>query len=617
VVGWCAFDDCSPAHQAWLISDAGRVPCLMGLARPDVARHHQAHALARSGFLCRLPAGGSWTTARLIARKGDDDYALGDVHVRWQEPISDSEPSRQDYGWWLRKFESGLFWPVSETEQRVRMLSWTPLISVILPTFNTPLYYLHRCIDSVLAQHYPHWELCVTNDGSSGALLRQHLLEWAARDPRIRVFFSEQRGGISAASNRSIDQCTGDFIVLLDHDDELHPFALLEVARCLNAYPETDLVYSDEDKIDQVGTRTFPAFKPDFDEDLLCGFDYLGHLVAIRAPLVKQVGGFRSAADGAQDWDLLLRVTAVTEPGRVRHITKPLYHWRMHDGSTAFSLNAKPYTMRAWTVALQHHLESKPSCEVREGLFVGSMRVLRRPPVDTRVSVLYRASDGPHQHRALQRSHAPRATAFFEVILSAVHVADDPVAAPLLTVGDLRSDVTVVVNHGIDSVNHAFVDELVAQALREDCGVVGGTILAANGHVVSAGLTCLADGTYVNPFEGLAPQALGYMGQARVVRAVPSIAPHVFAFQTSRLLDLNGLACLTEDSLDELCARLVRSAHASSLKVLHTPYAVATLRTNAEPYRPLQDAIAPRHLIINSNLENFSNVSATLKDGFI
>src|SRR4029453_9499226 len=118
-------------------------------------------------------------------------------------------------------------------------------------------------------------------------------------------------------------------------------------------------------------------------------------------------------ADGAQDWDLLLRVTSATQPKRIKHIAKPLYHWRMHDGSTAFSLSAKPYTMRAWDIALQRHVESADSYAVREGLFVGSMRVLRRPPSDSRVSVLYRASDGPHQHRALKRSNVPRRTAFF------------------------------------------------------------------------------------------------------------------------------------------------------------------------------------------------------------
>ncbi len=154
-------------------------------------------------------------------------------------------------------------------------------------------------------------------------------------------------------------------------------------SRCLNAYPDADLIYSDEDKIDQLGVRSWPAFKPEFDQDLLCAFNYLGHLVAMRTTLVRQVGGFRSDADGAQDWDLLLRVTSATEPDRIRHIPKPLYHWRMHEDSTAFSLDAKPYAIRAWKGVLERHLEiCGTRARVREGLFLGSMRIVRRLPED-------------------------------------------------------------------------------------------------------------------------------------------------------------------------------------------------------------------------------------------
>jgi hypothetical protein len=201
------------------------------------------------------------------------------------------------------------------------------------------------------------------------------------------------------------------------------------------------------------------------------------------------------------------------------------------------------------------------------------------------------------------------------VVLSAVHYADTPDTNALMTVEDLQSDVTIVVNCGLDSVNHQFLEELAAQAWREDCGVVGGTILCAEGTVLTAGLACLSDGTHVNPFEGLALHDPGYMGLARVVRGVSSIGPHVFAFRTLRLLDVNGLACLSEDRLSNVCGALVRSAHATGLKVLHTPYAIATLRSRVRVFHPRQREAAPRDLAINRNLENFSNVTAVLKAG--
>ena len=305
--------------------------------------------------------------------------------------------------------------------------------------------------------------------------------------------------------------------------------------------------------------------------------------------------------------------TSATQRNRIWH-SQALYHWRMHEDSTASSLTAKPYAVRAWRGVLEDHLGSE-SCSVREGLFLGSMKITRALPMTTRVSILYRACDGLHQRRALVRSKAPRDARFFEVLLSLVHPADEPGSSALMTVEDLQSDVTIVVSSGIDCVNHHFLEELAVQAVRHDCGVVGGTILGADSVVLTAGLACLSDGTYVNPFEGLPLHAPGYMGQARVVRSVPSIAPHAFAFRTLRLLELNGLATISEDSLDEMCASLVRSAHAAGLKVLHTPYAVATLRNPKKAYYPRQDEQPPRNLMVNPNLEGFSSATALLKVG--
>ena len=615
VAGWACLDSRIPPDELWLESNGVRVPALTGLPRADVASVCNTPSLDRAGFVARLPASRGVMRVTVIGRHERVEHILGEFSAAWRLPTGLDESEQSDYGRWLRTHESGLFWPPSDVEAHLRALPLAPIISVILPTCNTHLYHLGRCIDSVTTQLYPHWELCISDDASSDPRVRQYLEKRAACEPRMRLSFSGVRGGISAASNRSIAASTGEFLVLLDHDDELHPSALLEVARCLNAYPDADLIYSDEDKIDQLGVRSWPAFKPEFDEDLLCAFNYLGHLVAMRSTLVQQVGGFRSDSDGAQDWDLLLRVTSATKPDRIRHIPKPLYHWRMHEESTAFSLDAKPYAIRAWKGVLERHLSAVGSCSVRDGLFLGSMRILRRLPEKKRVSIIYRACDGPHQRRALNRSRVPPRSTFFEVILSTVHRSDDVERGGLMTVDDLESDVVVVVNCGIDSVNHEFLEELAAQALREDCGVVGGTVLRSDGTILTAGVCCLSEGTYVNAYDGLPLSEPGYMGQSRVVRRVSSIAPHVFAFRTSRLVDLNGLASISEDSLGTLCGTLVRSAHATGLKVLHTPYAIATLRRGVESYHPQQGGWVPPELMINRNIEVLPSGPAVLKDG--
>ena len=615
IAGWSCLENRVPPDEVWVEYDGVRVPALTGLPRPDVARSYNTPSLDRAGFLSRFPVSREETRVTVVARHEGLEHILGELPVEWPRSINPVESEQSDYATWLRTNESRLFWPPSEFEGYLQALPRAPVVSVILPTYNTHLYHLHRCIESVTSQRYPHWELCISDDASSDTRVRQYLEKRAAGEPRIRLSFSAVRGGISTASNRSIAAASGDFIVLLDHDDELHPSAILEVVRCLNAHQDADLIYSDEDKIDQIGLRSWPAFKPEFDQDLLCAFNYLGHLVAMRTTLVRHVGGFRSDADGAQDWDLLLRVTSATEPDRIRHIPKPLYHWRMHEDSTAFSLDAKPYAIRAWKGVLERHLRSAARGTVREGLFLGSMRVVRSLPEDTRVAILYRACDGPHQRRALNRSRIPPQSSFFEVILSTVHRADSVDHGGLMTVDELQSDVAVVLNCRIDSVNHEFLEELASQARREDCGVVGGTILRADGAVLTAGLICLSDGTFMNPYEGLALPEPGYMGQARVVRRVPSIGSQIFAFRTSRILDVNGLASVSEDSLGNLCGDLIRSAHAAGLHVLHTPYAIATLRTQAQSYRPRQGLLAPLNTIVNRNLEAFPSVGAILKCG--
>ena len=272
--------------------------------------------------------------------------------------------------------------------------------------------------------------------------------------------------------------------------------------------------------------------------------------------------------------------------------------------------------MRAWNRVLERHFEAQPAYRIEDGLFLGSMRIVRGLPIDTRVSIVYRACDGPHQRRALNRCRIPARATFFELLLSALRPADQPGAPALMTGEDLESDVTVVLNCGVDSVNHHMIEELVSQALREDCGLVGGTIVGSDGNVVTAGLVCRNDGTYLNPFEGLPLSDPGYMGQARVVRAVASLGPQLFAFRTSRLsTDLNGLACLSEDTLSEVCETLVRATHLTGRKVLHTPYAIVTQRQTMKPYHPRQGEMAPPTLRLNPNLEQFSSVGNILKTG--
>ena len=181
-----------------------------------------------------------------------------------------------------------------------------------------------------------------------------------------------------------------------------------------------------------------------------------------------------------------------------------------------------------------------------------------------------------------------------------------------MTTVDLDSDVTIVINCAIDGVNHHFIEELSAQALRDDCGIVGATVVGASGKIVTAGLVCLSDGTLLNPFQGMDLRDQGYMGQDKVVRQVSSLAPHVFAIRTKRLDEAGGLAGLSEDSLELVCDSLTSSARSANLKVLHTPYAIATMRRRDDTYCPRQGGV-PEKPLLNPNLERFPDIAAILK----
>ncbi|HWT04737.1 MAG TPA: glycosyltransferase, partial [Xanthomonadales bacterium] len=202
-------------------------------------------------------------------------------------------------------------------EQLVRdaaaVLPRTPLISVVMPVHETPERYLRGALDSVLAQLYPHWELCVADDASAQPHVRAILEEYRAADARVKVAYRARNGHISAASNSALALATGEFVALLDHDDVLAPDALFSVALLLNRKPDTDFIYSDEDKIDDLDRRSEPYFKPEWSPDSFLARMYTGHLAVFRRALVAEAGGFRAGFEGSQDYDLVLRVTERTQ----------------------------------------------------------------------------------------------------------------------------------------------------------------------------------------------------------------------------------------------------------------------------------------------------------------
>ncbi|MDE5093273.1 MAG: glycosyltransferase, partial [Trichodesmium sp. St11_bin5] len=246
---------------------------------------------------------------------------------------------------------------ISEIEwmpEQVELLGYKPLISIIVPVYNTPESFLKAMIQSVMDQIYPYWELCIADDASPNPHLKEILKDYAQKDERIKVIFREENGHISANSNSALSLATGDFISLLDHDDILTPDALYEVILLLNKHPEADMIYSDEDKINEADERLDPFFKTGWCPDSLLSRMYICHLGTYRRSIIEELGGFRVGYEGSQDYDLVLRFAEKTD--KIFHIPKVLYNWRIHSESAASGSHAKPYAYDAGARAIEDAL---------------------------------------------------------------------------------------------------------------------------------------------------------------------------------------------------------------------------------------------------------------------
>lgn len=269
-----------------------------------------------------------------------------------------------------------------------------PLISILLPTYNTPEDYLRECIDSIIVQSYQNWELCIADDNSPDENVVRIIREYQKNEKRIRLVQRKENGHISEATNSALDMAKGSFVALMDHDDILWPNALYEMVQAIRNNDTADLIYSDEDKIDGTGEiHSYPFLKPDFSPEFLESCNYITHFSCIRTSVMRKIQGFRKGYEGAQDWDLFIRIGEITD--KIVHIPKILYSWRIHEGSTASDTDAKPYVYEAQRKLLEDHIaRQKKTGEVRTGIIRQHRTVLYGLQPDSLLTVIIR-NDSP------------------------------------------------------------------------------------------------------------------------------------------------------------------------------------------------------------------------------
>lgn len=263
------------------------------------------------------------------------------------------EPEEVPYGPWYEAYK-----PTEEVlgKQRKTSFAYAPLISVAVPVYKTPEVFLKQMLDSVQAQTYPNWELCIVNASPQEKYMQEILAEYSKKDPRIRVKDLAENAGIAENTNEALKMAKGEFIGLLDHDDLLAPNALYEIVALLNKNKKAEAVYTDEDKVTMELDEHFqPHFKPDFNLDLLRSNNYICHFFVVKKTIADKVGGFRREFDGAQDHDFILR--CIENAKEVAHVPEILYHWRTHKASTADNPASKMYAFDAGKRAVEAHLK--------------------------------------------------------------------------------------------------------------------------------------------------------------------------------------------------------------------------------------------------------------------
>lgn len=459
------------------------------------------------------------------------------------------KPFERTYAHWIKQHE-----PQGQEAERlwraqIVKMRHKPLISILVPVYETPRDLLREMIDSVRAQCYEQWELCIADDGSASPHVRETLQHYAEADTRIKVAFRDCNGHISAASNTALELATGEWTALLDHDDVLRPNALLALACEINDHPEAELIYSDEDKLDLNGDRVDPFFKPDYSPELLLAQNYLNHLTAHRTANIRNVGGWRLGYEGSQDYDLNLRIIEQLDPATIRHIPQVLYHWRMTEGSTALAPQEKNYAAQTGLKAIAEHLARRAPDSRVDLLASGYYRVRHPTPHSMLVSLIIPTRDKAELlaqcvDSILLRSTYPN----YEILIvdnGSVEDATKQLFSRLVqdhrvrvlsydapfnysainnfAAAQANGDIIGLVNNDIEVITPDWLEEMVSWAARDDIGCVGAKLYYDNGMIQHAGVILGIGGVAGHSHKYYPRESSGYFSRLVVHHNVSAV----------------------------------------------------------------------------------------------
>jgi GT2 family glycosyltransferase len=473
-----------------------------------------------------------------------------------------------------------------------------PLISIIVPVYNVKPEWLKQAIESVQTQSYQKWQLCIADDCSTDPRLQDILKQAGKDDERIQVRFLEKNSGIAGASNVALSMAAGDFVGLLDNDDILAPNALSWVVETLQAEPDADCLYSDEDKITEKGKRYEPFFKPDWSPDTLRSYNYFCHFTVMRRSLVEQVGGFRSGFDGSQDYDLFLRVTEAAK--KVVHIPHILYHWRAIAGSVGKRPEAKMYAYESAKKALREHLErSHLEATVENGLFLGSYRLRYRLvntpkvaiiiPTKDKVQVLKRCIDSicertsyPHYQIVVvdNASVENETRAYYSSLKSrdmiSVLTYDQPFnfsAINNFAVKNIETEYEYLLflNNDTEVISPDWLEEMLGFLQRSDVGAVGNLLYYPNNTVQHGGVILGIGGIAGHSHKYFPRSDYGYFGRLKTVQNLTAVTAACLMTKREIFTEIGGFDETLSHAFNDVdfCLRMRDRGYL----IVYTPFA--------------------------------------------
>lgn len=492
----------------------------------------------------------------------------------------------KDYAAWYEKNK------VSEeelTKQRNKEFPYMPLFSILVPVYNTPIPYLREMLDSVRNQTYQKWQLCIANANPENEEVARILNQYLEMDKRIQVVNVPENLGIAQNTNKALSIAKGDYIGLLDHDDMLAADALFEAVKTVND-ENADVIYTDEDKITMSGEKHFqPNFKPEFNLDMLRSNNYICHFFIAKASLMKEIGGFRGEYNGAQDYDMIFRCTERAD--NIVRIPKVLYHWRMHEQSTAENPESKRYAFDAGKKVIEDHLKRcGESVEVQMTEYPGFYRVKYAIKEKPRVSVvivketkntipkdtLIKIADDYGRDRVefcVVDGNYKGDIEFDGISINTLPWKKKCNNTEMLNYGieKTKNEYILVLSSYIIKVSDNYIETFVSNTMRKNVGAVGGKMYFSNGTIKNAGLFIKKDGTIEEVFKKLPRLCVGYMNRQSMQQNMQAITFDDIMFKKSLWKKIkNGISKSKSLQRDvEICTKI----RGNDLLLVYTPWA--------------------------------------------